>query len=361
MPTIGLAAIMYEPGTPLSVEPVQVEDPQHGEVLVRTTRAAVCGTDVHFATGRYSYPLPAVLGHEATGIVEAVGPDVISVQQGDMVIVCDRYPCGRCGPCATGDMAYCADKAGSIRQTRRLRSEYGPLRQYLGISAFAEHMLLDENAIIAAPAGLTADTAALLSCGITTGIASIVNNDRPPAGGTVAVIGCGAVGLGAVIGARLSGASAIFASDPLAHRLQAGAALGATLVINAADTDPCEEILQASRGGVDRAVEAVGLPATAIQALRVLRRGGHATVLGMMPNGAEIPLPARLLQEGRSIGGAVMGRARIHADIPRYARLAADGHLDLSGLVSTRRPLGEINAALADASDQRGIRHLIEF
>jgi S-(hydroxymethyl)glutathione dehydrogenase/alcohol dehydrogenase len=258
-------------------------------------------------------------------------------------------------------LAYCADKTGLIRQARRLSGKHGPLRQYLGISAFAEHMLLDENALIAAPAGLTADTAVLLSCGITTGIAAIVNNERPPAGGTVAVIGCGAVGLGAVIGARLSGASAIFASDLLAHRLQAAAALGATLVINAADTDPCEEILQANRGGVARAVEAVGLPVTAIQALRVLRRGGHATVLGMMPNGAQIPLPARLLQEGRSIGGAVMGRARVHADIPRYARLAADGRVDLSGLVSTRRPLGEINAAFADAGARRGVRHLIEF
>jgi S-(hydroxymethyl)glutathione dehydrogenase/alcohol dehydrogenase len=360
MPTASLAAVLRHAATGMSIAPVNVADPDHGEVLVRTTLAAVCGTDVHFATGRYPFPLPAVLGHEATGIVEAVGPGVTSIRPGDRVLVCDRYPCGHCARCATGDMAYCTDTSTRPRQARRLTGQDGPLRQYLGISAFAQHMLVDANAVIPAPDGLSDQDAALLSCGVTTGLAAILNNHRPDAGSAVAVIGCGAVGLGAVIAARLSGAETIIAVDPHAHRREAAAALGATLTLEPGD-QLCQQILDTSGGGVDRAIEAVGTPDTALQALTVLRRGGHATVLGMMPNGADLVLPARLLQEGRAIGGAVMGRARVHADIPRYARLAAAGGIDLSALASAPRPLAEINSVLDDAAVQRGIRQLIAF
>lgn len=361
MTTTSLAAVLHRPGEPLSVEPIDIADPQPAEVLIRTVTAAICGTDVHFARGRYPFPTPTVLGHEATGVVEAVGDGVTHVEPGQTVIVCDRYPCGHCAACASGDMAYCTDTSGKARQKMRITSIAGPVRQYLGISAFAQHMLVDANAVIGAPAGLDAAAAAMLSCGITTGMSAVLNNTRPAAGSTVAVIGCGAVGLGAVIAARLSGAEKILAVDPEEHRLKAALDLGATDTVHAGEQDVTEAILQALPGGVDRSIEAVGLPETAVQALNVLRRGGHATVLGMMPSGAELTFPARTLQEGRTIGGAVMGRALIHADVPGYARLAVRGAIDLAPLASTRRPLAEINDALEDAANRRGIRHLIDF
>lgn len=359
MPTASHAAVLHEPGIGMTLEPIHLADPDVGEVLVRTTMAAVCGTDVHFATGRYRYPAPAVLGHEATGIVEHVGPGVTTVRAGDRVIVCDRYPCGHCARCSTGEMAYCTDTSGRERHGRRLRSHSGPLHQYLGISAFAQHMLVDENALIPAPDGLTDRDAALLSCGITTGLAAVLNDHRPAVGGTVVVIGCGAVGLGAVLGARLSGASVVVAIDPLAHRRDAASTLGA-LAMEPGD-DVAKQIQEATSGGADRAIEAVGTPETAALAIAALRRGGHATVLGMMPNGSQLVLPARAVQEGRSIGGAVMGRARIHADIPGYARMAASGALDLSALADEPRPAEEINEAMDAAASQSGLRQLITF
>jgi S-(hydroxymethyl)glutathione dehydrogenase/alcohol dehydrogenase len=359
MPTTSTAAVLHESGTGMTLEQVDLADPENGEVLVRTTMAAVCGTDVHFATGRYRYPLPAVLGHEATGIVEQVGAGVTSVRPGDRVIVCDRYPCGHCERCATGEMAYCTDTTGRQRHERRLRGQAGALHQYLGISAFAQHMLVDENALITAPEGLSDRDAALLSCGVTTGLAAVLNDHRPTVGAAVVVVGCGAVGLGAVLGARLSGAHMILALDPLKHRRAAAAALGAQALEPGEDV--VEQILQATGGGADRAIEAVGTPQTAATALSALRRGGHATVLGMMPNGSELVLPARAVQEGRSIGGAVMGRARVHADIPGYARLAAAGALDLSALADAPRPTQEINEAMDAAAAQRGMRQLISF
>jgi S-(hydroxymethyl)glutathione dehydrogenase/alcohol dehydrogenase len=302
-----------------------------------------------------------VLGHEAAGIVAALGPGVNDVAVGDRVIVCDRTFCGRCGRCLSGQMVYCTDPAVKQRQRHRIQIDGRPARQYLGVSSFAEKMLVDANNLIAMPARLSFDAAALLSCCLTTGLAAVFNTARPAPASRVAVFGCGGVGLGAIQGARIAGAAQIVAVEPQRHRRELAAKLGATDLIDPTVTDPITAILRVTGGGVDSSIEAVGTPNTAVQAFSVLLPGGQATVLGMMAPGADIPLAGQLLRQGRGIAGTVMGSARTRTDIPRYADLVDRGLLRADELVTTRRPLNRINDAFDDARAHRGVRAVITF
>jgi len=258
-------------------------------------------------------------------------------------------------------MVHCTDPTPKQRQLERLTIDGAPARQYLGVSAFAELMLVDENSIIPIPDSLSDDAAALLACCITTGTATLFNVARPHAGASVAVFGCGGVGLGAIQAARLTGATTVIAIDVQPHRLVAAAALGATDTIDASHEDPIEAVRARTAGGVDRAIEAVGLPETASQAFAVLRPGGTATVLGMLPPNTEVVLPGRLLRQGRSIGGTVMGNVRTRADIPRYINLVTSGGLKADDLATAHYPLEDIQHAFDNARMRRGIRTMLRF
>jgi S-(hydroxymethyl)glutathione dehydrogenase/alcohol dehydrogenase len=316
-----LAAVLHHPGQPMRLQEIHLAPPQAGEVLVRTASVGICGTDLHFARGLFPYPVPTVLGHEASGIVEAIGAGVEDFAAGDRVLACDQTFCGRCAACLSGQMVYCADPAAKQRQRRRLSLDGRPFRQYLGVSALAELMVVDAHTLIPLPDELSFDAGALLSCCLTTGAATVFNLARPEPGTSIAVFGCGAVGLGAIQAARIAGAGQIIAVDPQQHRLDIAAVLGATDTLNPNEKDPIEAIIAITGSGVDHAVEAVGDPQVATAAFSVLRPGGAATVLGMMPPDADIRLPAKLLRHGRSLGGAVMGQVRTRTDIPRYAQL----------------------------------------
>ncbi|MDG4834873.1 zinc-binding dehydrogenase [Solwaraspora sp. WMMD1047] len=361
MPFTTRAAVLETAGQPLRIRDITLTDPGPGEVLVRTVSTGICGTDVHFADGMLPYPLPTVLGHEAAGTVEAVGDGDHGITVGTRVIVCDQTFCGHCPSCLSGQMVYCADRGAKQRQRRRLALDDQPMRQYLGVSSFAELMLVDAHNLLPMPDALSFDAAALLSCCLTTGLAAVFNVARPAPGSRIAIIGCGGVGLGAVQAARIAGAAQIIAIDPQQHRRDLATRLGATDTIDPDQDDTITAVIEASGGGVDRAVEAVGLPTTAAQAFSVLLPGGHATVLGMMPPGTDIALPGRLLRQGRSIGGTIMGSVRTPADIPRYADLAVRGTLRTDDLVTSRRPLPEVNAALADARSHHGVRAVLAF
>lgn len=355
------AAVLHHVGDRLHTEEITLQEPRAGEVLVRTASAGICGTDLHFTAGRFPYPLPTVLGHEASGVVEAIGDHVHDVAPGDRVIVCDQTFCGRCAACLSGTMVYCTDPTAKARQRRRLSLADQPIRQYLGVSAFAELMLIDEHALIPMPPELSFDTAALLSCCLTTGLATMFNIAKPLVGSPVAVFGCGGVGLGAIQAARIAGATQVIAVDLEQHRLTAATTLGATDTINATHTSPVDSVLATSEGGVDRSIEAVGSPDTATQAFSVLRPGGEATILGMMPPSTDIRIPGRLLRHGRSLGGTIMGAVRTRADIPRYADLAIRGILRTNELITARYSLDDINDALTDAQARKGIRTMIHF
>ncbi len=361
MPHTCLAAVTRQPGTPPSIEMIELRDPRAGEVLVRTRSAGICGTDLHFAAGTFPYPMPTVLGHEASGVVETIGDGVTWVNPGNRVIVCDQTFCGRCAQCVSGQMVYCTDTQAKQRQRDRLLIDGRPGRQYLGVSAFAELMLVDENSLIPVPDGLSDDAAALLSCCITTGAATIFNVARPRPGAAVAVFGCGGVGLGAIQAARAASASTIVAVDSEKHRLTVAKELGATHVVDAGIDDPVE-VVRASTGiGVNIAVEAVGLAITAAQAFSVLAPGGQAVVLGMLPPGAEIVLPGRTIRQGRGISGTIMGNVRTREDIPRFIDLVRTGSLAADRLATTHYPLTDIGQALDDARSRRGVRTMIRF
>lgn len=355
------AAVSRHPHRPPTIEEIVVRQPRPGEILVRTTRAGICGTDLHFAAGLFPYPFPTVLGHEASGVVETIGDGVRDVQPGDRVIVCDQTFCGRCAACIAGAMVYCTDTGPKQRQRDRIQLDGKPIRQYLGVSAFAEMMLVDEHAVIPVPRELSFDAAALLACCLTTGMATVLNIARPAAGSSIAIFGCGGVGLGAIQAARLSGAAPIIAIDLEDHRLATAAQLGATDTINAARDDPIEAVLARARGGVHRAIEAVGLPETATAAFAVLAPGSHATVLGMLPPDTDVVLPSRLLRQGRTIGGTIMGNVRTRLDIPRYVDLVVTGQLRADELATSHHPLDKIETALREARTRRGVRAMITF
>jgi len=259
-------------------------------------------------------------------------------------------------------MVYCTDTSGKQRQQARLSLHGQPFRQYLGVSALAELMLVDATGLIPIPDQVSFDAAALLGCCLTTGAATIFNTVRTRPGQSVLVIGCGGVGLGAVQAARIAGATRIIAVDLEPHRRDAATSLGATDTIDPAGTDLLRTVLEASGGkGVDVALEAVGDPSLAATAFAALAPGGQAVIIGMMPPGSQIAVPAALLRHGRRLAGSVMGEVRSLHDIPAYLRMVAGGQLIADELATSRWPLDGVNEAFDHASARRGVRTMIEF
>jgi S-(hydroxymethyl)glutathione dehydrogenase/alcohol dehydrogenase len=356
------AAVLHQPNRPMTIREVELREPARGEVMIRTASVGVCGTDLHFAHGRFPYPTPTILGHEASGVVEQVGDDVTFCRAGDRVLVCDQMPCGHCGPCLSGRMVYCADTSATQRQHTRLRLDGTRIRQYLGVSAIAEMMLVDAAGVIPIPDEISFTSAALLGCCVTTGAATVFNTARLAPGQTALVIGCGGVGLGAIQAARIAGAAAVIAVDPEPHRRDAATRLGASHTIDPTDNDLLDAVLNANGGqGVDIAIEAAGDPSSAATAFAALAAGGVAIVVGMMPPATDIAVPAGLLRHGRRLVGSVMGEVRSHQDIPTYLRMAGRGQLLTDPLATSRWSLDEVNEAFACAASKHGIRTMIEF
>lgn len=361
-PITALAAVLHEPGKPMTLEQIEIREPGHGEVIVKTASVGICGTDLHFARGRFPFPVPTVLGHEASGVVEHLGPGVTNVQIGDRVLACDQIPCGQCGSCLSGRMVYCTDTGRKQRQRSRLSLDGEPFRQYLGVSALAERMLLDAAALIPIPEQISFEAGALLGCCLTTGAATVFNTANTRPGQSVLVIGCGGVGLGAVQAAKAAGATRIIAIEPEPHRRQAALDLGATDTVDPNQQDIYTAVGDLTdRRGVDIAIEAVGDPYLAEAAFAALAPGGRTVVIGMMPPESEIRLTSTLLRHGRSLAGSVMGEVRTCHDIPAYMRMVVGGQLSADELATHRWPLDAVNDAFDHASARKGIRTMIEF
>lgn len=356
------AAVFTAPDRPMQIREIHIREPEHGEILIRTERVGLCGTDVWFARGRYPYPVPTVLGHEAAGTIAQVGPGVRDFNVGDRVLVCDQMPCGLCGMCATGRMVYCSDPSAKLRQRNRLHLDGRSIRQFLGVSALAELLLVDQAAVHRVPDDVSSDAAALLGCCLTTGCASVINSAQVRPGESVLVIGCGGVGLSAVQAARISGASRIIAADPEPHRRAAAVSLGATAALDPATDDlgPATRYLTGGLG-VDAAIEAVGTCTTAEDAFAALAPGGTAIVIGMLPAAGHLRIPAADLRRGRRLAGSIMGDVRTHQDIPAYVDLVSSGVLQADTLATAHFPLSDINRALDEARSRRGIRTMITF
>ena len=357
------AAVLREVGKPLQIEDVKIGKPGPHEVLIRTAACGVCHSDLHFMEGKYPYPLPAVLGHEAAGVVEQVGSEVRTVKVGDHVITCLSAFCGHCEACLTGHMSLCQspDTRRAQGEEPRISTDGGNMNQYLNLSSFAEQMLIHEHACVSIRKDMPLDRAALIGCGVTTGVGAVIHTSNVRPGETVAVIGCGGVGLAAINGAAIAGAGRIIAIDVSPAKDNMAKMFGATDFINAADGDPVKQVLEMTKGGVHHSFEAIGLGKTAEQAFNMVRRGGTANVIGMIPVGQTVTLMGAAFLGEKRIQGSAMGSNRFPVDMPRFVDFYMSGKLKLDEMISRRIKLDEINDGFEEMKTGTIARSVIMF
>lgn len=357
------AAVFREVNQPMEVEDIDISKPGPREVLIRTAAAGVCHSDLHFFNGTYPGQLPMVLGHESAGIVEQVGSDVHYVQPGDHVITCLSVFCGHCEYCLTGHMSLCQEPETrrAPDQEPRISQGGGIVQQFANLGSFAEHMLVHEHAVAKIREDMPMDRAALIGCGVTTGVGAVIHTARVEPGATVAVIGCGGVGLSCINGAAIAGASRIIAVDQVSSKLELARKFGATDVVNAGETDAIEAVKDLTDGGVHYSFEAIGLKVTAEQAFGMLRNGGTATVIGMIPPGDMVSLHGPEFLFEKKIQGSFMGSNRFRVDMPRYVELYLQGKLHLDDMVSSHIKLEDLNDAMAQLETGEIARNVIMF
>lgn len=358
------AAVLREAKTPLQIEEVQVSKPGPREVLIRTAAAGVCRSDLHFADGAWPYPMPTVLGHEAAGVVEAVGSDVGHVKVGDHVVTFFTVFCGQCEFCVSGRPSLCVDpstRRSADAEPRLKLADGTPVNQFINLSAFAELMLVHENACVAISKDMPLDRAALLGCAVVTGAGAIFNDSQVRPGETVAVIGAGGIGLAAINAAKIAGASRIVAIDPVPEKRDLALRMGATHAIDAGDADVVKQVMKLSDGGVHYAIEAVGRGSTAELAWNILRRGGTATILGMIAPGTTVNISGPTFLSGKKLQGSSLGSTRSPIDMPRLVQMYLDGVLDLDTMVAERISLADVNDALEKLRKGDSARSVIVF
>jgi S-(hydroxymethyl)glutathione dehydrogenase/alcohol dehydrogenase len=344
------AAVFRRAHEPLTIEDVEIDKPWGREVLVRTAATGVCHSDLHVVDGLGRWPLdrPIILGHEGAGVVEAVGAEVTTVRPGDHVVACLSGFCGSCEQCLGGHPNLCvgglvtrADSASP-----RLSQKGEPLRQFIGIASYAERMLLHENSIVKIDQDLPLDRAALVGCGVLTGVGAALRSAGLEAGQTAAVFGCGGVGLSIVQGARIGGARQIIGVDVFDSKLEMAQRVGATHVVNSAKEDPVKAVRALTRGaGVDHAFEAVGNATLVRQAIESLAIRGTATIVGVLPPDATIEFPWMAIRPECRVQTSRMGSNRFRVDIPRYLEFYRQGRLRLDEMVTRRGRLEDINDA----------------
>ena len=356
------AAVLREVGKPLQIEDVQINKPGPHEVLIRTAAAGVCHSDLHFIEGKYPHPLPAVLGHESAGVVEAIGSEVRTVKVGDHVITCLSAFCGHCESCLTGRMSLCvsSDTKRGKEDEPRLSTPTGPMLQYLNLSSFAEQMLIHEHACVAIRKDMPLDRAALIGCGVMTGVGAVIHTSNVRPGDTVAVIGCGGVGLAAINGAAIAGAGRIIAIDMSPGKENLAKSMGATDFVMGGP-DAVKEVMDLTGGGVQHSFEAIGLSVTAEQSFNMLRRGGTANIIGMIPVGQMISLMGAAFLGEKRIQGSLMGSNRFPVDMPRLVDSYMAGKLHLDDMISRRIRLDQVNEAFEEMKTGAVARSVIVF
>jgi S-(hydroxymethyl)glutathione dehydrogenase/alcohol dehydrogenase len=363
------AVVIDAPGSVTRLEDLAMRAPGPGEVRVRIAASGVCHSDLHVRDGDWQRPGPMVMGHEGSGWVEAVGPGVDRPSVGDFVALTWYYPCLRCRHCRAGREWLC-EGSGSLQHrlpdgsTALRRADGTDVPAYLGIGTFAEATVTAASAAVPLPPGVPPEVAALIGCCVSTGVGSILKTAAVPAGATVCVIGLGGVGLSAVMGAVLAGASRIVAVDRVPAKLETARELGATDVIQAGD-DPVattEAIRAATDGGPDFCVEAIGLRLTVEQAIAVLPPGGTAVLAGLTPFGVRSAFEVFPFVDGsRRILGSNYGSTVAALDFPAYADLFLAGRLPIDRLVSHLIGLEDVEAAFDAMRRGEGVRQVVVF
>jgi S-(hydroxymethyl)glutathione dehydrogenase/alcohol dehydrogenase len=334
---------------------------------VKIAACGVCHSDLHVVDGHLPEPLPLVLGHEAAGVVEAVGPGVERLVRGDHVVLALVPSCGECAECLRGRPNFCElgarmAAAGTLADgTSRLSMNGTPLHHFNSISSFAGHAVVPESAAVKIRDDVALDAVALIGCSVLTGYGAVANTAGVEEGATVAVWGCGGVGANVVQGARLVGAAQVVAVDTRPEKLELARTLGATDTVNAAEADPVGAVRDLTGGGPDYAFEAIGSERTIQQTWEATRAGGTVVVVGIMPRGSSLTIDPWQFVSEKTLKGTFLGSARIHKDVPRLVDLYEAGELELDRLVSRKLPLAELPEALDRLRAGDVVRQVVVF
>jgi S-(hydroxymethyl)glutathione dehydrogenase/alcohol dehydrogenase len=353
------AAVLRSCPGELEIESVEVGSVGPREVLICTSAAGLCHSDLHFLEGKYAHPTPVVMGHESAGVVEAVGDQVSYLSPGDHVITCLSMFCGHCDYCLVGKTYLC--RSPETKRGDRLMIGGERVYQMTGLGSFAEQMLVHESACVKIRDDMPLDIACLIGCGVITGIGAAWNTASVRPGDTVAVLGCGGIGLNVIQGAYVAGAGRIIAVDRLASKLKLAEHFGATDTVDASDGTAAQQVLEMTKGGVQHAFEAIGTRDTAELAFAMLRADGGAYVIGMVPVGDVVSVPGPSFLSDRSIQGAPMGSNHFRVDMPRIIDLYLQGRLKLDELVSARINLDAVNDGFASLKTGEIARNVIMF
>ncbi|SDU59586.1 zinc-binding dehydrogenase [Jiangella alkaliphila] len=356
----------YAGGSALTVESLTLAPPAAGELLVRVEAAGLCHSDLSVINGSRPRPTPMVLGHEAAGVVEAIGPGVIDVAPGDHVVMTFVPSCGHCVECASGRPAMCvvgaaANGAGRlVAGGTRFTRDGVEFAHHLGVSAFAERTVVSRGSVVVVPPSVPFDVAAMLGCAVLTGFGAVVNTAGLRPGDSVVVFGLGGVGLSAVMAAALAGAHPVVAVDTVESKLSLAASLGATAVVDASSPDVVSAVRSASGGGADHAFECVGSAAVLETAFAATARGGCTVAVGLPDPSHRAALPAvTLTGEGRVLRGSYMGSAAPARDIPRLFRLWEAGKLPVERLRTGDLTFDGLPAAFDELAAGRAVRQLL--
>jgi alcohol dehydrogenase len=358
----------YAKSKPLSIEEVELDPPSHGEVLVRIGAAGLCHSDLSVIDGNRPRPTPMVLGHEAAGVVEKMGPGVDDLKVGDHVVMVFVPSCGHCLPCAEGRPALCepgaaANGAGTLLSgQRRLHRNGDDVHHHLGVSAFAECATVSRRSLVKVDRELPLEEAALFGCAVLTGVGAVINTAKVSAGSSVAVIGLGGVGLSSLLGAVAVGARRIIAVDLSNDKLGLARQLGATDTFNPGQAGAIEEIKQATGGGVEFAFEMAGSVRAMELAYKITRRGGTTVTAGLPPPDHTFALPqVNLVAEERTVKGSYIGTCVPSRDLPRYIELYKRGRLPIDRLMSGRLKLEEVNLGFDRLHEGKAVRQVVTF
>lgn len=358
------AAICYTLNEPLTLEDIEIMPPRWGEVRVRMAATAICHSDIHYIRGEREAAPPFVVGHEAAGVVEAVGNGVRTITPGRRVVVSLIRSCGHCPYCEAGKPFLCTfpfplNSESCLQNDRGQWISDGALK----VSAFAEETIVDQSQVVPLPDDIPFDRACLLACGVITGVGAVVNTAGVRPGESVVVIGAGGVGLNAIQGAAISGAYPIIAIDLLQSKLDAACRFGATHTVHAGQEDAIEVVHDWTRGeAADHVFVTTGSPVAAAEGFSLVRRGGNLVLVGLPGPDVAVPLPIRtVVNSGIRILGSCMGSTRLHEDIPWLIDLYRAGRLKLDELITAHYPLDAINDAIASVERGEALRNVITF
>lgn len=361
------AAVLYGPNETLRVEEVTIDDPQEYEVRVKLAATGLCHSDLHVLRAAVPSPFPIVLGHEGAGIVDRVGHGVTSVKTGDHVVLPVIFTCGKCRYCVEGQPALCSEVLpahlmGTLPGGgKRLHRNSQDLHVFYSQGSFAEYVVVHERSAVKVRDDVPLETACLFSCGVTTGLGSVINRAGLRSGESIVVYGCGGVGLSCIMGAKLAGAGKIVAVDILDSKLEMAKEMGADFLINAAREDPQQKVAEITGGGADYAIESVGNVKTMVQAFGSIHTAGTCVLVGAAPMLDILGLFPYEFLLGKTLKGSLLGNVRTSIDVPRYVEMYMEGKIPVQKLISRYFRLEQINEAIEAVERGDVVRAVIRF